>query len=744
MKKLILLTLVLLIHFYLAAQEEITKIPFTSQNMVLDGKLQESFWEGAAKFTGFKQLTPEIGEEETQSSTAYISYNEEYLFFAAVMRYDDASQVFGRTLERDISLVTDDFVEIHLDSYNDRTNSLVFKTNPLGARFDFENNRNGMDLNTSWNTFWDVATSRTEDGWIAEFRIPFKSLRFEQQPTNLMRFKVAVNYKELNEIVLFPLNDTEITGGLYHYANSALIEFENLPSTKALYVTPYAKGSVLKQSVLNKEGTAYNYETEILERKDYAENEVLDKIISNIGVDTKWKPNANNTIDFTLNTDFAQIEADDRLINISRFSIALPEKRLFFLENADLFNSNMFDHRLFQSRQIGIFQGAEIPLIGGIRYVGNDDRWQFGGLSIQTNAVDRFNLPSYNMGVLRAKRRVGNKGSYIGLINTSKIANGDYNYLFATDGNIRFTDNFDMEYVLGSTFDKIKGDFKPVYGVAFTNFKTNGFGFQYRFREYTEDFNPELGFVSQPNTKRLTLNNGYRKTYTDHKFLQYLSVGHYIRKNWISSTGAPGYFQTNLYLTMINKKGYFFNVFPLYKEDHLYGAWQIAENIIIPEDKYNMWQIEPTFNNGRSMKYQYSISGVYGGFYGGRQLSFSGNLNYDFTKNFKLEVGANYNRLSFPDSYSENGSSVININRYYSRLKFAFSSKSFVNSYLQYDTNTKKLGVNMRFRYQPREGTDLYMVYNHNVNTKPNEVLPNLNTTQDQSFIIKFSKTFIL
>lgn len=726
------------------SQEESLKIPRTGEIMILDGKLEESFWGNALKIAGFKQLSPEIGEAETQFTEGYLSYNDQYLFFAAVMHYDDSSLVFGRTLERDASLVNDDFVEIHLDSYNDRTNSLVFKTNPLGARFDFENNRNGLDLNTSWNTFWDVATSRTADGWIAEFRIPFKSLRFVQQPINHMRFKMAVNYKELNEIVLFPLNDIEVTGPLYQYSNSRLIEFEDLPSTKAFYFTPYGKGSILRKSVLNKEGTAFGFESEILEEKGYSKNETADKILSNLGLDAKWKPNTNNTFDFTLNTDFAQIEADDRLINISRFSIALPEKRLFFLENADLFNSNMFDHRLFQSRQIGIYRGAEIPLIGGMRYVGNFERWQFGALSIQTNSVNRFDLPSYNMGVARVRRRIDNRGSYISIISTSKISHDDYNYMVATDGNIRFTDNFDMEYVIGSSFDKFRGNFKPLYGLAFTNFKSNGFGFQYRFREYTKDFNPELGFVSQPNTKRLTLNNGYRKTYANHSFLQYLSVGHYIRKNWISSTGDPGFFQTNLYLRMINKNGYFFNVFPLYKEDHIYNPWPLTDNITIPLGKYNMWQVEPSFNNGRSMRYQYNVSAMIGDFYGGKQFSVSGSLNYDFTRYFKMELGAEINHLSFPNYFVTEGSPIVNINRYYSRLRLAFSSKTFLNSYFQYDSNLEKLGVNVRFRHQPREGTDLYLVYNHNINTNPNNILPNLNSTQSQSFIIKYSRTFIL
>ena len=350
MKILIWLILTLLGPLFLLSQEDAISIARTNEPMVLDGKLDESFWEHSTSFNEFKQLYPELGKPATESSEAYMSYSDNHLLFAVVVHYKEPTQLYSRVLERDVSLANDDFVEIHLDTYNDHTNALIFRTNALGARFDLENNRNGQNLNTSWNTFWNVATSRTDDGWIAEFKIPLSSLRFEEESMNLMRFKVAVNYKEKNELILYPLVDTEITGAHYQSNNAQVIQFEKLPVSKALYIAPYVKSSVIRERVLSENESSAVYETELFDRKGYAEDEVADKILSNIGGDLKWKPNTHSTLDLTLNTDFAQIESDDRVINLSRFSIALPEKRLFFLENADLFNSNMFDHRLFQSR----------------------------------------------------------------------------------------------------------------------------------------------------------------------------------------------------------------------------------------------------------------------------------------------------------------------------------------------------------------------------------------------------------
>jgi len=725
------------------AQDKIN-IPKIDKAIVVDGELNDIEWNKAIEFNDFKQLEPDLGEMASEQTSTKILYDERFLYVGFTMNYENSSDIYGRTLERDVSLSRDDYVEIHLDTYNDNTNSLVFRTNIFAAREDYEVGRNGETINDSWNMFWDVSTKVYDNKWTAEFRIPFSSLRFKESDTNVMRFKAVAYYKLKNERIISTLNELVRTPQVYQYRNSEEITFNNLQSSKPLYVAPYIKADYKSRNVLNETQSEYVNQSNFLQENGYSKNETLDKILSNVGVDIKYKPNSNNIIDLTLNTDFAEIEADDRIINVSRFPIFLPEKRLFFLENQDLFNSNQFDHRLFFSRRIGINNGVPVPIIGGLRLTGNKGRWQYGVMSLQTNKSIEQGLPSYNNSTARIKYNLGKRGSYIGFLATSKLSADDYNVLGAFDSNIRFTETVRSRFTLGATFDKEKGNWKPYYGLDINTFKANGFGFNYRFREYTEDFNPELGFVSRPDTKRLTINHGWRKTFVNHKSLSYLSIGNWATKNWLSSNSSQDFSQINMYVFIRFKNGLTLGLFaPVFQEDNLYQPWNIADNISIPIGQYSMLKINPEFSTGNAFPYILKLESVFGSHYGGERLTFRGNLIYDFSKSFTAEIGANYNKLTFPDEYVSSGSNVLNLNRYYSRLKFSFSSKSFLNSYLQYDSNSQKLGLNLRFRYTPKEGTNLYLVYNQNMNTERNILTPNLPMFESQGLIFKFSKTFI-
>lgn len=727
-----------------AQAQSVINIPKTTNPIQIDGSPDEDDWTKAVEFKNFKQLEPNLGELATEKSSVKIMYDDVYLYVSVIMNYENSSDIYGRTMERDISLSRDDYVEIHLDTYNDNTNSLVFRTNLLGAREDYEVGRNGDTVNYSWNTFWEVVTKVYTDKWTAEFRIPFSSLHYQKKEINTMRFKSVLFYKLKNERIISTLNELKRTPQVYQYKNSQEILFENLPSSKPLYLTPYIKSDFQTRNILNESQTNYIQETEFLQQKSYSKNKTLDKLLSNIGFDLKYKPNSNYIIDLTLNTDFAEVEADDRIINVTRFPIFLPEKRLFFLENQDLFNSNQFDHRLFFSRRIGISNGLPIPIIGGIRFTGNNSKWQYGAMSLQTNSFSDENLPSYNMSVARVKHIIGQRGSYIGFLSTSKVSNTDYNYLAAFDSNILFTETIRSRFTFGATFDKEKGNWKPYYGLDVNTFKSNGFGVNYRFREYNEDFNPELGFVSRPNTKRITLNHGWRKTYVNHSALRFVSLGNWTTRNWLSSNGNQDYSQSNFYFFVSFKNGLNPGILgPIVQEDNLYDAWKIADNIEIPIGNYLMWKLNPSFSTGNAFPYVINTDVEFGDFYGGKQLTISGNLQYDFNKTFTLEVGGNYNRLEFPEVYVSEGDNKLLLNRYYSRQKLSFSSKAFLNSYIQYDSNSNKIGWNLRFRYTPKEGTNLYIVYNQNINAEINTLSPRPPLFESQGLTLKFSKTFI-
>jgi hypothetical protein len=732
--------LVFLLPFSLSAQ--IITVPFNSKDVIIDGVLNELEWFNAIPLGEFHQIRPNLGSKSTEEVSVNIMYDQDYLYIGAVINYKDPSQMFSTTFERDNEQSNDDYIEILIDTYNDKINSLAFRTNPLGAKQDFEVSNNDANFNTSWNTFWVAKSKINIDNWSTEIKIPFSSLRYQKSNENIMRIKAVVNYKEKNERIIYPLNNTAINAAQYHFSNSQEILLKNLPSSKTLYFVPYIKGTALKQNTLNSDESNYNSSTTFLDRKHYVNNSALDKIISNIGLDLKYKVNSNQTIDLTLNTDFAEVEADDRIINISRFPILLPEKRQFFLENADVFNSNQFGHRLFNSRQIGIQNGQEVPIIGGIRFVGSNEKWQYGILDMQTQNVENLTL-STNMSVARFRRNFGKLGSNIGFINTNRINKDDSNHLVALDANLQFTENVRLRVSGGITFDVEKGNWKPMYGFDLNTFKANGFGINYRYRQYDEGFNAELGFVPRPNTKRLTINNGWRKVYKNPKNWSSIYTGNYTTKYWVNSTGKNDFLQSNMYFHVVSKKGSILSTYlPLYQEDYLSFPWAISKDLIIPAKVHKMWKMSTSYTSSRSKAYQYIIEADLGEFYGGNQFSSTVRFNYDVTKAFKLEIGATHNYLRFPSEYATNTSRKLNLNRYFSRLKLNFSARSALNTYLQYDNKSGKAGVNFRFRYNPIEGTDLYIVYNHNANINT-DLSPKPPFTDSQVFVVKFSKTFL-
>jgi hypothetical protein len=197
-------------------------------------------------------------------------------------------------------------------------------------------------------------------------------------------------------------------------------------------------------------------------------------------------------------------------------------------------------------------------------------------------------------------------------------------------------------------------------------------------------------------------------------------------------------------MTAIHKKGHRLTMFfPIYQEDNLYSDWEIAEGVIIPAAQYKMWKFNPIFISGDVKPYKITLDTEIGEFYGGNQFTMSYNVSYDFSKLFQAQLGGTYNNLRFPDEYASETSRKLNLSRYFSRLKFNLSSKTSLNSYVQYDTRSDQLGWNLRFRYNPTEGTDLYVVYNQNANTNRNALQPRLPFTDNQILIIKFSKTFI-
>lgn len=746
-----LLLLIFIISIELSAQLNETILTLTKNNasndFLLDGFLNDAFWNTAIKFENFKQVLPQAGISASEKTEVYLTYDDENIYVGFKSYSQNNNEIYSSVLERDKGLNVDDFVEVLIDSRNDKSNQLSFQTNLLGTRTDTEITDNGGVFNTSWNTYWDAASAITDFGWSAEFKIPLSSLRFEMSEKNIMGFKFRRYIKSKNETVAFPLSAIDIDKISYNQINSQIVEFNNLIAKNPLYFTPYVISNVSQSYKLNSRGTEYFKNTEYLNGKNYLNSSGLDKLISSVGLDVKYKLDNSNTLDLTLNTDFAQAEADDRIINLTRYSISLPEKRSFFLENADLFKSVQFDHNFFHSRRIGIENGINVPIIGGVRLAGAAGNFEYGLLNMQSHSVESADIDAQNFTVVRAKNKFGSNESYIGGIFTNKSSteNADFSRLAAIDGFFRFPHSITSTFFAASSFERGQNEFRNnAYGFRISRFTFVGVEFDARFREYQQFFNPGMGFLSRPNTKNITLRGGYRFATPGSSWLSRLTIGSWNTFFWTSSSGEKEFKQHNSYITFQFKDASALTIYlPYYQEDRLFTNWKFSENITIPSDKYKMIAYDLLFESGYGGNYNWSLHTIIGDFYGGKQFVLSPGLNYIFNKNFNIELFLDYNRLSLPQKFSANGNGIETQVLYSAKFNYFFSSALSLKAFLQYDNLSETVGTNLRFRYNPDESTNLYIVFNQNINTERDKFNPEKPFVDNQTLIIKYSQTFI-
>ena len=391
-----------------AAETDILPIAKITESVEFNGLTSPSIW---ILSTPVKLLmhAPNFGKSPDDQTEVRMGYDDEYLWIFARLHYADPSKVISTSKKRDEESRNSDSFGIILDTYDDNESGLAFFTTPSGQRIDYaiSNDANfkpsptgNTSLNYSWNTFWDVKTAVIEDGWSVEMRIPFSSLRFQEKEGKVKMGLIlnrSISYR--NELDTYPEIDPKY--GPFAPLKPSLaqsIEMGGLKPAKPIYISPYVMTGIEQNQVLNESGTKYNQDN---------------KPQLTGGLDVKYSLNSNLTLDLTANTDFAQVEADDEYVNLTRYSMYLPEKRMFFQERSSIFGFNMGQSQeLFYSRRIGLNDGNPVRIFGGARLTRRMGKWDLGMLDMQTEKYDE--TPSENFGVLRARRQVINPNSYVG------------------------------------------------------------------------------------------------------------------------------------------------------------------------------------------------------------------------------------------------------------------------------------------------------------------------------------------
>ena len=745
---LILLGLTYIITCGYAFAQEPLKIKKVNGEIVFDGSPFEEVWNQVEPLP-VAMFMPNFGNEPTEKTEIRIFYNDQYVYLSGRLYTKDPTTIRNTTKKRDEFGGNSDSFGVVFDSFNDKENALCFITSPSGQRTDFtvfnDANTGGEDmpLNFSWNTFWDVQTQITEEGWFVELRIPISSLRFQESDGEAVMGFIAWRFiPNSNELVMFPIIDPKFGGWAFLKPSQAQeVTFKDMMPKKPVYITPYALAGWQESSTLNHAETEYLYQSEP---------------VFKVGGDLKYGITSNLTLDVTVNTDFAQVEADDQQVNLTRFSLFFPEKRQFFQERSSVFDFNLGGpNNLFYSRRIGLYEGVVVPIYGGVRLVGRAGKWDIGFLNMQTAAAHGYSevhdlqdsvlQVSENFGVLRARRQVINENSYVGAILTSRIGiDGNYNIGYGVDGIFRiFGDDYiDIKWAQTFETDATNNPFSLAptrLRLEWERRTIKKLAYNFSYSRSGEDFNPGVGFEARDNYTRFGnsvqwgwLPGENSKLYSHNIYLMGSYISRIENGSLESANIGPGWqFQT---------KSFFQGNFQLiYNVEDVDEEFDFSDDAGIPVGKYHFWNTKLMFTTPMTKPVWLIFMINTGQFYDGTRISFDVNPTWNVSSSLNLGLEYQYNQLNFQDRGEK-------FNAQIGRLKILYmlSTKFTVSAFIQYNSDLDAIASNIKLRYNPREGNDLYIVYNEGRNTRLDREIPRLPNISDRTIMIKYTYTFRL
>lgn len=678
----------------------------TTGPITIDGVLDEPDWQRASVATGFVQSDPHEGEPASEPTEVRVLYDDTTLYFGVFARDEGASAIVVNELKKDFDLSGGDMFEVVLDTFDDRRNGYLFAVNPMGAKWDAQTVNEGRDVNANWDAIWSVATHIGPKGWDAEIAIPFRTLRFDSATTQTWGLNFLRRIRRRNEDSywspvprIFNITRTSLEGTLQ--------DLRGIHPGKDLRVKPYVLTSSTRVAPDPAAGTLQG------------------------GVDVKYGITSGLTWDFTINTDFSQVEADEQQVNLTRFSLFFPEKRDFFLENSGVFQfgtpggggmgpqagrtNGLPENVLFFSRRIGLSAGAQpLPILGGTRLTGHAGAYTIGALNIQQRRSD--GTPATNFTAARIRRNVF-KSSDVGVMVLNKqAADGGYNRLAGADANFWFLRNLNLSAFAAGTAspDAVAGTRgRAIMWRAAAAWHGKVVDTNASYNSTGDRFNDELGFIPRVGIDRADGRFGLH--------LRPKAVSSWLRELF------PHYQVVNITRTA----GGSFD--SRYMDFHLPFNFQNSAFVEVGKNTNLEVLTRPfTINSTRKVtigagRYAYDEDFVTGNTDRGRPLSFNARLGsgrfYDGTKRTyvagtSVRVNA---RLTTSLSLLRN---VIRLpNGAYTtdlvtgRVNYSFSTRAFLNALLQYNTDAREWSSNIRLDVIHHPLSDIFLVYNDHRDT---------------------------
>jgi len=653
----------------------------TELTIKVDGLLDEPVWATIKPITEFVQRLPLDGGEPTEKSEMRVAYNNNFIYFGFTFFDSDPEKVRATILNRGGWIHRDDKLEIALDTYHDRRNAYLFEMNPLGTQDDAlitDENRPGLD-EWAWDGVYISEGKVTDFGWVLEVAIPWTTLRFPNKDELTMGLAIKRYINRKNESVIWPHIGLEYSSDIYQVSQYANLKgLKDIKRGKDIKIKPFAIGGTQNQ---------------ITDEKTVNDN------IGNGGFDIYYGLKSNLTLNLTYNTDFAQVEADNAQINLTRFNLFYPEKREFFLTRSKLFAfGNSRQTEVFFSRKIGLNQ----DVVGGARMFGQIGKTSVGALNIHTRADG--DLPATHYSAIRLRKDVRDRTT-VGAIITDVSSKGIRNSVYGIDGEMRFWGNSsvsawysqvnDTSLVGPSAASMIKMDLRND-----RYFLTAG---QHRV---DEDFRPGLGFVQRQDMIGTGIIAGFTPRVGDGdelirqwRFTIYArDVRNHagIHETGVLNGGIEAILETRdkIGLKVIQNK------------EKLTAGFTLGNGVEIQKGNYRDRKISFSARTNQSRGVWGNFALSKGDYFGGDKTSMSGSIGKRFSNHLTLYGSANQNIVSMP-SQEEFTANIYGIT-----AEVALNRKWFGKALIQYDNFSEQLQLYCRINWIHTPGSDLFIVLN--------------------------------
>ena len=712
----------------LSGPRKVVTAVFAESKITIDGELSEPAWQTAQPATDFIQRDPTEGVPASERTEARILYDKENLYIGVYCYDRMPERIMIRDITKDFVVNQQDFFGLILDTFNDDRSGFSMGTTPRGGQQDLQILDETKDVNHNWDGVWYVEARIEKDGWTAEFAIPFKTLRFSKKREQIWGIQFFRRIRRRNEQSMWTRVPRRFVGW-YPSTAGELRGLEGIRQGRNLKVKPYLLAGVRQ---FESQGTGTKGD-------------------GDGGLDVKYGLTPGLTLDLTLNTDFSQVEADTQQVNLTRFPLFFPEKRDFFLENAGIFQLGesysaglsrsqevipFFTRRIgLGERRVGLSTIREpIPILGGARVTGRAGPYYLGLLDIQTRSEGL--TPANNFAIGRIRRDIfGNSDVGLLFINRQSARPDDYNRLIGGDLNLRFTRDLKMNAVLAKTTTPGRRG-EDGFGKVEVLWQTALIRLLGSYLDIQNNFRPEVGFVRRPGRRILHNEFGLRP-----RLNRETRVGSIIREVFPSVVSDYAILPTGETEAKLLRSGiridfqdgsnidtqYIQNFERLTRPFDIRRPSDNRPGISIPfgDYRYNEFAVSYTGNQSSTLSgdFQYRK----GDFYSGdkRTIVLGGKLQV----NYRFSTNVNYERNDVQLREGSFSTDLVNWD-----INYTFSPKMFLNALMQYNSDTKEISSNIRFRLIHHPLSDLFVVYNEQRDVR--------NERSDREISLKYTHLF--